>query len=234
MAEKNKKGIHTGHRSRMRERFVSDPRLDGFAEHEIMEMLLFFIMPRCDTNAVAHDLISQFGSVRGVLNAPIDRLKQVSSIGDNTAVMIRLFGAISEHIGRQEFENVDVRELAAFAQYVKSLFVQENTECFKVMCITPDMHVGMVARISSGSLTSTPVDMRELARTVLNGGGENIILAHNHPNASCRPSQEDITLTRRIMQQLAPFNIKVLDHYVVGKDGVVSMRSCGFIHDMEC
>ncbi len=234
MAENKKDGIHKGHRARMRERFSKSERLDGFAEHEIMEMLLFFILTRKDTNAVAHDLISQFGSVRGVLNAPVERLKQVEGIGENTAVMLRLFGAITEHVGRQKFENVDVRELSVFAEYVSSLFAQETNECFKVMCITPDMHVGMVAKISSGSASSTPVDMRELARNVLNSGGENIILAHNHPDASCRPSQEDIILTRKIMQFLSPFNIRVLDHYIVGKDGTVSMRSCGFIHDMEC
>lgn len=233
MAEQ-KKNIHTGHRDRMRKRFASDPRLDGFAEHEIMEMLLFFVLTRKDTNAIAHDLIDQFGSVRGVLNAPVERLKQVKDIGDNGALMLKLFGAIADYAGSQNLENVDIRELEKLAEYVRSLFVSESVECFKVMCITPDMHVGTVARISGGTADSTPVDMRELAKTVLNCGAQNIILAHNRPDAPCRPSQEDIVLTRKIMQYLAPFDISVLDHFVVGKDGSVSMRSCGFIHDMEC
>lgn len=233
MAEQ-KKSIHAGHRDRMRKRFASDPRLDGFAEHEIMEMLLFFILTRKDTNAIAHDLIDQFGSVRGVLNAPVERLKQVKDIGDNGAVMLKLFGAIADHAGSQRLDNVDVRRLGELSEYVKGLFANESVECFKVMCITPDMHVGTVARISGGTADSTPVDMRELVKTVLNCGAQNIILAHNHPDAPCRPSQEDIVLTRKIMQCLAPFDVSVLDHFVVGKDGSVSMRSCGFIHDMEC
>lgn len=234
MAEQKKKSIHSGHRARMRERFAKNERLEGFAEHEIMEMLLFFVLPRADTNAIAHDLIDQFGSVRGVINAPVDRLKQVKGLGENGAVMIKLFGSIADHVGVQKHESVDVRDLSAFAEYVRSLFTQENTECFKVICITSDMHVGSVSTISRGNSTSTPINMRELARSVLGGADENVILAHNHPGATCRPSQEDIVLTRRIMQQLAPFDISVLDHYVVGKDGVTSMRSCGFIHDMEC
>lgn len=236
MAEKKdlKKGIHTGHRARMRERFAKDERLDGFAEHEIMEMLLFFVLTRADTNSIAHELIDRFGSVRGVVNAPVDSLRQVSGLGDNGAVMLKLFGSICDHIGVQKHESADVRDLSAFAEYVRSLFAQENTECFKVICVTSEMRVGSVSTISRGNTTSTPVNMRELARCVLGGAEENVILAHNHPNASCKPSQEDIVLTRKVMQQLAPFDISVLDHYVVGSDGVMSMRSCGFIHDMEC
>lgn len=236
MAEKKdpKKSIHTGHRARMRERFAKSSRLDGFAEHEIMEMLLFFILTRKDTNAIAHDLIGQFGSVRGALSAPIDRLKQVKDIGDNGAVMLKLFAAISEHVSREQFVNVDARDREAFKSYVRTLFLHDSVENFMVICVTADMHVGMVARISTGTSGSTPVNLRELARTVLNGGSENIILAHNHPDSTCRPSSEDLTLTRRIMQYLAPFDIHVLDHYIVGNDGTMSMRSCGFIHDMEC
>lgn len=233
MAEQNK-NIHSGHRDRMRKRFASDPRLAGFAEHEIMEMLLFFVLTRKDTNAIAHDLIDQFGSVRGVLNAPVERLNQVKDIGQSAALMIKLFGAIADHAARQSIERVDVRAIEELSEYVKSLFLQENVESFKVVCITPDMHVGTSARISSGNAAATPVDMRELARTVLNCGAENIILAHNHPDASCCPSQEDIVLTRKIAQYFAPFDICVLDHFVVGRDGVMSMRSCGFIHDIDC
>ena len=236
MAEKKdpKKSVHAGHRARMRERFAKDARLDGFAEHEIMEMLLFFILARKDTNAIAHDLIRQFGSVSGVLSAPVDRLKQVKDIGDNGAVMLKLFGAISDHVSRQQFINIDARDREAFSEYVRNLFIHENVESFMVICITADMHVGMVSRISSGTASSTPVNLRELVRTVLNCGGEDIILAHNHPSSTCRPSSDDLMLTRKIMQDLAPFNISVLDHYIVGNDGVMSMRSCGFIHDMEC
>jgi DNA repair protein RadC len=236
MAEKKdpKKSIHTGHRERMRKRFAKDARLDGFAEHEIMEMLLFFVLTRKDTNAIAHDLIDQFGSVGGVLSAPVDRLKQVKDIGDNGAVMLKLFGAISDHVSRQQFINIDASDREAFTEYVKRLFIHENVESFMAICITADMHVGMVSRISTGTASSTPVNLRELVRTVLNGGGENIILAHNHPDSTCRPSSEDIMMTRKIMQYLAPFDIHVLDHYIVGNDGAMSMRGCGFIHDMEC
>ena len=232
--DKNKNSIHAGHRKRMRERFASDPHLDSFAEHEIMEMLLFYILTRKDTNAIAHELIDRFGSVRGVLDAPVESLKQVKDIGESGAVMIKLFGAIAAHAGVQKHENVTLRDLASFSEYVKSLFAQERTECFKVICITSNLRPGSVATISRGSTTSTPADMRELAKSVLNDAGENIILAHNHPDAPCRPSQEDIILTRKIMQYLSPFDISVLDHYIVGNDGVMSMRSCGFIHDMEC
>ena len=99
MAEQNK-GIHDGHRARMRERYAKSGKLDGFAEHEIMEMLLFFVFSRKDTNAIAHELVSQFGSVGGVLRAPVDRLRQVESIGENAAVMLSLFVSIFYHVSR--------------------------------------------------------------------------------------------------------------------------------------
>ena len=233
MAEQNK-GIHDGHRARMRERYAKSGKLDGFAEHEIMEMLLFFVFSRKDTNAIAHELISQFGSVGGVLRAPVDRLRQVESIGENAAVMLSLFGSICDHVSRQKYENLDIRDFEGFSEYMRSLFAQEHSECFKVLCINDSMCVSMVSGISAGSGSSTSVNIRELARVVLNSASRNIILAHNHPEAASRPSQEDIVLTRKIMQYLAPLDITVIDHYIVGRDGAVSMRSCGLIHDMEC
>lgn len=232
--EQNKKNIHDGHRARMRERFAADERLEGFAEHEIMEMLLFFVIPRGDTNAAAHELISQFGSVRGVVNAPLDRLRQVRSIGENAAVMLKLLGSISDYIAKQRHEKIDVRDMENFPEYIKSLFLQETAECFRVLCITESMGVSTVSVVSRGSESSTEVNFRELARIVLNSGSRNIILAHNHPDSPSAPSQEDIILTRKIMQYLAPFDITVIDHFIVGKDSVLSMRRCGFIHDMEC
>ena len=231
MAEQ--KNAHEGHRARMRDRFINDQQLDGFAEHEIMEMLLYFIFKRRDTNAIAHDLVEQFGSVREVINAPIERLKQIKSIGENGAVMIRLFGAIADHANKQQFDNVDARDLKKFAEYVRSLFTREQTECFKVLCITAEMKVKAVAVVSRGNTTSTPVNMRQLAKTVLNCGTDSIILAHNHPGSSAMPSNQDIIMTRKIIRQLSPLGIDVLDHYVTGVDGTISMRSCGMIHDID-
>ena len=79
MADDKNKSIHSGHRERMRSRFLKDPELSGFAEHEIMELILFFVFPRGDTNAVAHRLLDTFGSVNAVVNAPVEKLAKVEN-----------------------------------------------------------------------------------------------------------------------------------------------------------
>lgn len=233
MAEE-KKSMHSGHRERMRQRFLKDPKLSGFAEHEIMEILLFSIFPRGDTNAIAHRLIDGFGTVRQVVSAPAERIAQIGGISESSAVMLKMMGAVSDHIGRQEFDLVDVRDKEKFENYLITLLRHEPVEHFIMMVVTPDMRVGMTAQVSQGNTTSTSVNFRELAKLALNASADSIIVAHNHPDSSCKPSKDDIILTRKMMQYLAPFNISVLDHFVVGRDGVFSLRKNVLIFDTEC
>ena len=187
---------HGGHRERMRKRFKESGNFKGFSEHEILEMLLFYIVPRKNTNDIAHELINY-----------------CSTVTDS---------------------RIDIRNISAALSFVNNCFRNEKQEKFKVICIDSGFHIKSVTDISAGGARFTPVDFRELTKAVLNSGTDIVILAHNHPDSPNTPSQEDVTLTREVMRYMRCLGVTVLDHYITGNNGTISMRNCGLIHDMEC
>ena len=234
MADDKNKNIHSGHRERMRSRFLKDPELSGFAEHEIMELILFFVFPRGDTNAVAHRLLDTFGSVNAVVNAPVEKLAKVENIGQNSAVMLKMLGSVAKYLDKQDLLHIDVRDIPKLSQYLKAMFAGELSERFVVMTVNSNMRINSVEQVTVGGQSVVCPDLKEMAKAVFSSSEENIMLVHNHPGGTSKPSGDDIILTRKIMQYFSPFGINVLDHFVVGRDSVTSMRACGFIYDTEC
>ncbi len=224
---------HTGHRQRMRERLSKNGSLDGFAEHEILEMLLFYVFPRGNTNELAHDLINKFGSLRGVLNASKEELMQIKTVGENCAFALKFFNMLTAYAARQDIGSVDVRDYRRMLDYVSTFFTDEKTEKIKVFCVNSSCKIQSVSDIGKGTSDCVGFDFKELTRIVLNSGCNVIVLAHNHPGGENTPSQEDVAVTRKIINYLKMLDISVLDHYVVGANGIVSMRSCGMIYSEE-
>lgn len=225
---------HGGHRERMRKRFKESGSFKGFSEHEILEMLLFYIVPRKNTNDIAHALIKKFGSLNGVLNASAEEISSVKDMGESSANSIVFFKELINYCSTVTDSRIDVRNISATLDFVKSCFRNEKQEKFKVICIDTGFHIKSVTDISSGGARFTAVDFRELTKAVLNSGTDIVILAHNHPDAPNTPSQEDVTLTREVMRYMRCLGVTVLDHYIAGNNGAISMRNCGLIHDMEC
>ena len=225
---------HAGHRARMRKRFAENYTFDGFAEHEILEMLLFYVIPRANTNQIAHALIDRFGSIKGVLSASPEELKDVSGLSENGAIALKFFNQLGAYTDKQIFENPDARDFQKSLDYVKTFFKDEKKEKIKVCCINNGCRFQSVTDVSTGQSDHVTLDIKELTKIVLNSGCSTIILAHNHPSALNTPSQEDIILTRKIMGYLRMLEITLLDHYIVGTNGIISMRNCGLIYDSEC
>lgn len=224
---------HSGHRQRMRERLRKSNSLDSFAEHEILEMLLFYVFPRGNTNDIAHRLLVRFGSLKGVLCASEEELLQVKDMGSSAALAIKFFDMFTNYVKRQEIGAVDVRDYGRTIEYVSTFFAGEKKEKVKIFCVNSSCRIQSVTDAARGADSSVLVDFKELTKTVLNSGCSVIIIAHNHPGAANTPSQEDIAVTRKIMNYLRMLDITVLDHFIVGENGTLSMRSCGLIHSEE-
>lgn len=225
---------HDGHRARMRNRFAENYTFDGFAEHEILEMLLFYAIPRANTNQLAHSLIEQFGSIRNVLAASPEELKSVKGLGDSGVTALKIFYQLSFYINRQGISTPSVKDFSASLEYVKTFFKDEKKEKIKVFCINNSFRFQSAKDVSTGKNDHVSLDFKELTKIILNSECNCIILAHNHPFALNTPSQEDIILTRKLMGYLRMLDITMLDHYIVGTNGIISMRNCGLIYDSEC
>ncbi|MGN0598479.1 MAG: RadC family protein [Oscillospiraceae bacterium] len=222
------KNVHAGHRQRMKEMFLKNG-FEGFSEHQIMEMLLFYTYPRIDTNEIAHNLINRFGGICGVFDASIEDLVNIGGVSLNSAVLIKMIPLSMRAYNMSKTEHCVFDNTDKLCELFKGCFPGDSKECFYVAAFDDDLRLVRNSLVCKGGPSSAPVDLRKLAEIVLQSGASLVAVAHNHPKGSCQPSDTDIMTTRRIAAFLSSFGVRLLDHVVVGRDGVVSMRKSGML-----
>ena len=218
---------HEGHRERMRTRYRVGG-LDGFADHEVLEMLLYYCYPRGDTNPRAHEMLKQFGSLHNLLEADVEALMERLGCSENVAVLLNLIPALANRYylskRSQNFRLINER---AAGEYAIDLFMGHSVERFYVLCLDSQLRLKNTALISEGTVDETAVYPREVARVAIHDKVANVILAHNHPGGSLRPSRADAEVTRQISEGLAYIGVKVLDHIIVAGDTYYSFAARG-------
>lgn len=218
--------MHEGHRERLRQKFLNadKDKLSNFEPHEILELLLFYVMPRVNTNEVAHRLIDKFGSLSAVFDADVDSLQQVDGIGKQSAVFLSL---ISATFGEYAKSKSDIKNAVLTSdnvgKYVISLFFGQIYEVFYLISLDAQNRVITTDRICHGSIDSVEVNLRNIVSTVLRSNATSVILAHNHPGGHPLPSDADKHLTKMISQLLKAINVQVIDHIIVSDNEYTSM-----------
>lgn len=232
MADKN--SLHSGHRERMKQRYREHMDLKGFADHEILEMLLFYCYSRRDTNKLAHQLISRFGSIENVLSADVDELISSGLLGENPAYTLKFFNAFHSYLNIKKVSKaIDGRDIPALKVYISSQFSGEFLEKVMLFFVDSSFRIKKSTVLNAGSLNEVVMDLRLITKTILNSGCDNVFIAHNHPEAKSKPSQEDVIATRNLIRHLSAMDITLLDHFICGDDGVSSLRQLGLIYDYD-
>ncbi len=219
--------MHTGHRGRMRERFRQES-LDGFAAHEVLELLLFYAKPRGDVNPLAHRLLDTFGGLQGVLEAGTEQLCQVDGVGLETATLLSMMLPLFR---RYSLACCGLKPIlsntAEIREYCTALLRGLRNERLYVLCVSPSMSLVGQRMIAEGSLNEVEAYPRLVAETALNHNAWGVILCHNHPGASSEPSFADKVLTCELNETLARLGVRLMDHIIVGDDGSCSLRRDG-------
>lgn len=229
----NSQNPHAGHRQRMRERLFSDPLLTGFTEHEVLEMLLYYCIPRVDTNGTAHSLIYYFGSLDAVMTASPEEMVQSGLIGREAAASLAFFGSVCGYLRRGFVRRpVTVDSVRNIKNHIHGLFYGEKREVFLICGVNPRKELVSNRIVGIGDDREMFYNPDTLLRAILSFGFKSIILAHNHPFSPPTPSHQDIDTTRRLMILLRDMDIEVIDHLISGIDGVFSFREYGMIHDI--
>ncbi|WRS28022.1 DNA repair protein RadC [Oscillospiraceae bacterium MB08-C2-2] len=221
--------IHQGHRERLKEKFRTNG-LGGFAPHEMLEFLLFYSVPRRDTNEIGHELINTFSSISGVFDAPYNMLTDIPGIGDESATLIKLIPELCrvylDDMYAVSNKNV-INDHVAAKDYVKSKFLGRTNEEVLLICLGYNKKVLLCTKIAEGSMERVAITPSEVVKTALKVNSVTAMLAHNHPGGFCLPSQADMFTTRQILKALKFVNIQLIDHIIVGSDGVYSMEEKG-------
>lgn len=221
-------GIHDDHRKRMKQKFI-DNGMDSFADHEVLELLLYYAIARRDVNPIAHELLNRFGSLSSVFDAPIEALQEVDGIGEHSAMLIKMLPQIARRylISKSSADNV-LDSVDKAGKYVQSFFYSMRKECVYVVCLDAKNKVITSKCITTGDVDSVPLSPRQVVEFALANHAISVIIAHNHPNGTAIPSASDTNTTRNIQNALRTVGIRMLDHIIVADDDFVSLKDNGF------
>ena len=224
MAEQ-KKSIHAGHRERIRNRLKNEG-LSSFSEHEVLELLLTYAIPRIDVNPLAHELIVRFGRLSNVLEADPSELLQVKGMGENAALLLTMMPQLVRYYQMNALgERPVVINTADAKAYCGPLFVGAHEEHLYMICINQKGNVLHLSLLQTGTIDEVPIYPRTVVETALRHNAHSVILAHNHPSGIAQPSQADIEMTKSISAALETIGIKLSDHLIFAGSESYSMMS---------
>ena len=229
-SEKSKKiNLHAGHRQRVRERFVEED-LKNFHDHQVLELLLFYAQPYRDVNELAHMLLLKYGSLSAIFEADIHDLMKVKGVGYNTAVLLTLIPSIVNRYQMDKWR--DKKELGStgsVGEYAVSLFAGRVNEAFYLICLNTQHKVNSVELIAEGTIDEVVVHPRMLVEAALRAQAKSVVLTHNHPGGSLKPSANDVELTKKVTAVLKAISVNVLDHIVVSNGKYLSFAEKGLM-----
>jgi len=226
--------IHDGHRQRLKNRFRAEG-LDHFDEHQVLELLLYYVIPRKDTNPIAHALLERFGTLSQVLEAQPEELAKVPGMGDSAATFLSLITSVGRYyLMNRTMQETILPSIEKCGQYLVPFFYGRRNETVFLLCLDAKCKVLCCKEMGEGSVNSAGVPIRRIVETALGVNATSVILAHNHPSGFALPSGEDVQTTRRVALALNAVEIELVDHIVVAEDDFVSLAQSGLYNPDQC
>ena len=225
-----------GHRERIKEKFLKNG-IDGFAEYEILELLLTYCIPRKDTKPIAKELLNKFKSLDNIFKADFDKLSAIDGLGKNSIVFLKLIGDLPSIIYKDELKNkklvnkeiLKISNKDILLNYLRNKIGYEEKEKFYVIYLSSSNEVIEFEENSVGTLDRSSVYPREIYKKIINLNAKSIILAHNHPSDNITPSKSDIELTNEIAKGLKNFGALLIEHIIITKNSYFSFLEEGLI-----
>lgn len=221
--------VHEGHREKMKQRFVEEG-LGSFEDHQVLEMLLFYTIPRKDTNVMAHHLLGRFGTLESLFDASPEEIQRKGEVSRNTAIFLSMVPELARRYMLMKQGKKPVLDSSAKAgHFITSLFIGKSYEAFYVCCLNSQNHLIYAALVHEGTINEAPVYPRLIVETALRYKASSIILAHNHPGGSLKPSGADIEVTRKICDAMKTISIPVIDHMIAAGSNYFSFAENGLL-----
>ncbi len=214
-----------GHRQRLREEFLNGG-FENMPDHKLIELLLTYAIPRKDVKEISYELLNTFGTLENVFNADISSLISVKGIGQNSAVLIKMYGALNKRISNNK--NIDIVKLDSvenIKKYYKSILICENVEQFYVTTLNNSNEIINTHLCNEGTVNYSSINVRKIVEFIIKDSASSIVVAHNHPNGYCEPSKQDLSFTMKLRKYLDELNVNLIDHVIVGESDVLSMRN---------
>ena len=220
--------MHEKHRQRMKNKFIEHGE-KTFFPHELLEILLFFSIPRVNTNDKAHALIDRFGSINGVLSADVKELTSVNGVGTNSAILIKTCDALCR-LAKQEKQEpkIKLNTYLLVKNYLIKLFSSITDERLYIIMLDNSMRVIDTKCVMKGTVSASTMNTSDIVRMAVKTNAASVILAHNHPKGIAVPSASDIEATYNVNKILRLVDVELIDHFVLTNN-----RCTSIIHKAE-
>jgi len=221
----NKPKICTDHRKRLREKFSGE--INHFSEHEVLEYLLTYAIPRKDTSEIAHNLVRKFGSFSAVFDANPSQLQDVKGLGDNSIHLLTFMkkfmsfysSSTTKHFNKKRYNRRD-----ELHEYVVDLFIGRIYEVCFLLCFDNLMRIKNVTLMQEGTINEVNLHIREVVKVAIDNVANVVVIAHNHPGGITTPSNSDLWATIEIRKALNSINVNFIDHILVADNRAISIR----------
>ena len=219
-----------GHRERLRKRFLMSG-IAGFHDYEILELLLTYVVVRKDCRGIAKELLGRYGDLYTLLKQPEDELKKNSFVTDRTVVFFKVIFQILEKELYKKIHNekITISSNVQLLNYLEYSLLKRDIEVFKVLFLNTQNELLKEEELFKGTLDRSTVYIRELVKKILDYNAKSVIIVHNHPSGSLKPSQSDITLTQKLKDTFERIEIRLLDHLIISEKGYFSFLEGGLL-----
>ncbi len=217
------------HRKRLRTRFMQGGAA-AIPDYELLELVLFRAIPRCDVKPLARTLMDRFGDFNRVMAAPTARLLDVAGVGDAVITELKIVEAAAQRMARAKvLQQPVVSSWEALLDYCHTTRAHRETEQFRVLYLDRKNTLIADEEQAKGTVDHVPVYPREVAKRALELNASALILVHNHPSGDPTPSQADIAMTDQINNACGALGLTLHDHLIIGKSRELSFRSEGYL-----
>lgn len=229
----NEKHKGSGHRKRLRERFVNTG-LSGFHDHEILELMLTYAISRKDTKKIAKDLMDNFGSIVNVLNADIEDLQKVTGIKAHSAVFIKFIRElVTEYFQSSIPKRAAFTSIEQLLAHLNPFYYGKNKEIFMALYLNSKNRRLAEETLGEGTVNEAIAFPRRIVESALKHNATAVIIAHNHPGGVLEPSEQDEDITRKISEALSTLSITLQEHVIINEEGYYSFRKNGLLDRNE-
>ena len=218
-----------GHRQRLREKFLKSG-LDGFHDYEIIELLLTLGTPRTDCKQPAKDALKKFGSLKAVLEGNSKDLKEIKGIGDHNVFGLKLTQDVARRYLADRIVDMDyIRSSEDVLDYLRHNLRDKSKEVFMIIYLNGRNQILKMEKLFEGTLNTSAVYPREVVKRALENDASALVLVHNHPSGNSSPSQDDLTITKKLKDAVKTIDIYIHDHLIIAGNDVYSFADHGLI-----
>ena len=226
-----KENVHENHRSRLRERFVKSP--DSLSDHELLELALFYAVPRVNVNPLAHALINKYGSLSAVFHTPTEDLKKTDGVGDSVAVYLKMLGKLTDAAQEEKFDDIKFYNFSEVKSYVVKHYSYLQNEVFTVFLLNGKARIIGKESFTQNDPSGVTFPFENFLRSLSAKNVKSIVVVHNHPSGICVPSSADDSATAQISLICKLSKIDLYDHVIVGDGDAYSYNLSGRLDEIK-